>query len=263
MTRKSPILPALAAAAGLIGCVSSSDIDALSAQISDLQRQVLQLQQQSSSKDEVAELGAQISSQTQSLLKSEADVQIGIEQLSTQIDQLRSDLGDTNYRLAQLSQQITATNQELKAVRSAVGGALSGPGSRPGSLEGTPEDPESLYQTAYNDYLRGNYDLAIMGFRRYLDAFPDTELADNASYWIGEAYFSQRKHQQAIKEFDNILDRYPRSDKTPSALLKKGYSYLELGQREPGVLQLRQVIRDYPQSDEANLARQRLSSLGG
>jgi len=58
------------------------------------------------------------------------------------------------------------------------------------------------------------------------------------------------------------LQRYPRSDKTPSILLKKGYAYLEMGQREQGLVQLQQVIRGFPETDEANLARQRLASLG-
>jgi tol-pal system protein YbgF len=254
-----------AVAAGLAvllsGCVSTSDIEGLQARLSEIQRQVLQLQQQMSSKDEVQELGAQISTQTQSLLKSEADVQVGLEQLSTQIDQLRADLGDTNYRLSQLSQQITATNQELQAVRTAVGGS-SGIGV-PESGPDSPEDPQAVYQAAYNDYLRGSYDLAILGFRRYLKSYPETDLADNASYWIGECYFSQRKYQQAVSEFDNILRQYPRSDKVASALLKKGYAYLELGDRASAVAQLQRVIADYPQSDEANLARQRLNDLGG
>jgi tol-pal system protein YbgF len=255
-----------AVAAGLAvllsGCVSTSDIEGLQARLSEIQRQVLQLQQQMSSKDEVQELGAQISTQTQSLLKSEADVQVGLEQLSSQIDQLRADLGDTNYRLSQLSQQITATNQELQAVRTAVGGS-GGLGVAVAGPTDAPEDPQSAYQAAYNDYLRGSYDLAILGFRRYLKAFPETDLADNASYWIGECYFSQRKYEQAVSEFDNILRQYPRSDKVASALLKKGYAYLELGDRASAVAQLQRVIADYPQSDEANLARQRLNELGG
>jgi tol-pal system protein YbgF len=186
---------------------------------------------------------------------------VGLEQLSDQIEQLQANLGDTNYRLAQLSQQITATNQELQAVRSSLGGALRGPSTTVRS-QPPPENPRDLYQSAYNDYLSGNYDLAILGFRRYLEAFPETDLADNAAYWIAESNFSQRKYSQAIKEFDDILQAYPRSDKTPSIMLKKGYSYLEMGQREQGLVQLRSVIRQFPETDEANLARQRLVSLG-
>ena len=242
------------------GCVSSSDLDEIHAKLSDIQRQVLALQQQTSSKEEVAALGERMSSQTESLLKSEADVQISLEELSRQIEQLQANLGDTNYRLSQLSQQITATNQELMAVRNSLGSGVDVGGGASASLTQPPDDPQTLYDTAYNDYLRGNYDLAILGFRRYSANFPDTELTDNAIYWTGESYFSQAKYQQSIAQFDTILTEYPRSDKTASAILKKGYAYLELGLVEQGEVQLRNVIQQFPNSDEANLARQRLNT---
>jgi len=110
--------------------------------------------------------------------------------------------------------------------------------------------------------LRGNYDLAILGFRQYLESFGGTDLADNASYWIGESYYRQKRFQDAIREFDAVVSQYPNSDKVASALLRKGYAYLELGEQSKGVVQLQNVIRRYPKSDEANLARQQLGSLG-
>jgi tol-pal system protein YbgF len=248
------------------GCVSTSDIDALGAQISEVQRQLLQLQTQAPSKQEVASLEASVGQQMQSLLKTEADMQVKLADLSSQIEQLQAKLEDTNYRLAQLSQQIAATNQELKSFRGNApqpgesdGDGAAPPPSQPQSGGG---DPRSLYNAAYNDYLKGNYDLAARGFQEYLTQFPATDLADNATYWIGEVYYRQRKFRQAIDQYDQVLQRYPRSDKAASALLKKGYAHLELGERTQGVSRLRQVVRDYPASDEANLARQRLRELG-
>ncbi len=245
----------------LAGCVSGRDIEALQQQIASVEREVMQLQKQSPRKEEVSALGGQLTVQTERLLKSEADVQVALQKLSAQIDQLEANLEDTNFRLAQLSQQIAATNQELKSVRSALGSVGAAPGTTPAPMADV-SDPQALYQTAYNDYLRGNYDLAVLGFRQYLESFPNTELADNAAYWIGECFYSQAKYRQAIREFDDILGRYPRSDKLASALLKKGYAYLELGEREQGVVQLQHVAREYPATDEANLARQRLRELG-
>ena len=96
-----------------------------------------------------------------------------------------------------------------------------------------------------------------------MEAFPDSELADNARYWIGECNFSQGNYQQAIREFDRILAEYPRSDKLASALLKKGYAYLQMGRIQEGRTQLRSVISTYAGSDEAVLAQQRLDSLSG
>jgi len=262
--RTSLLLAGALAAAGLsAGCVTSTDIESLEARLDEIQRQILQAQRQAPSKEEVSNLEQEVGRQMQLLLKSEADMQVRLQELSGQIDQLQAKLEDTNYRIAQLSQTIAATNQELKAVRTSPPVAPP-PGDEPdpGRRVIVTSDPESLYQTAYNDYLRGNYDLAVREFQEYLANFPDTELADNAVYWIGEANYRQRRFRQAIEQFDAVLNRYPRSDKVPSAALKKGYAHLELGERSQGVVQLQYVVRQFPNSDEANLARQRLRELG-
>ncbi|MGH9465360.1 MAG: tol-pal system protein YbgF [Thermoanaerobaculia bacterium] len=239
----------------MLGCVSSADIDELHRQLTEIQRQVLYLQQQASSKDEISALGSQIGEQTDAFRRSAADMQVALEQLSTQIDELQANLADTDFRLNDLSQQIATTNQQLREARGGAGGIV------PSALP-PPSNPQQVYQASYNDYLRGSYDLAVLGFRQYLEAYPDTELSDNAAYWVGESLYSQGRYDQAIREFDRILARYPRSDKLASALLKKAYSHLQLGQRDQGVGQLRDVVRSYPGSDEANLARQRLRDLG-
>lgn len=267
------------------GCVTPQDIEGLNAQLADIQRQVLQIQKQAPSKEEVSSqvsnLGASVGRQMESLLKTEADMQVKLQDLSSQIDELQAKLEDTNYRLAQLSQQIAATNQELKSFRSlpslpslpsntAPEGTIGGdpqqqpvqppPQQNPGGGGGA--DPQTLYNSAYNDYLKGSYDLAMREFQEYLANFPTTELADNATYWIGECYYRQRRFRQAVEQFDTVLERFSRSDKVAAATLKKGYALLELGERSQGVVQLRHVIRQYPNSDEANLARQRLREIG-
>lgn len=257
------LLAAAAVALTASGCVSTQDIEAIQGQLSDIQRQVLQLQMQAPSKGEVETLSSQVARQNEALLKSEADMQVRLQELAALIEQLQSKLEDTNYRLANLSQQIAATNQELKNFRSLPRFAppnsdpnAAPPPSQPGA------EPQALYDAAYGDYVRGSYELAIQQFQEYLRNFPQTEFSDNAAYWIGECYYRQSKFRQAIEEFDRLLDRYGTSDKVPSALLKKGYSYLELGERSQGVVQLQYVIREYPRSDEASLARQRLREIG-
>jgi tol-pal system protein YbgF len=264
MKRAHQVIPLIALAAAALaaaGC-GSSQLDSMEQQLADIQRQVLQIQKQSSSKDELATLGSQGAEQSRNVLKAQADIQLELQSLASLIEQLEGKLEDTNYRLAQLSQQIAATNQQIKGMRPGeapppVGANGSGPVSGTAAA-----DPETLYRTSYNDYLRGNYDLAILGFRQYLESFATTDLADNASYWIGESYYRQKRYQDAVREFDNVVNQYPNSDKVASALLGKGYSYLELGEKSKGVVQLQNVIRRYPRSDEANLARQQLTSLG-
>lgn len=272
MRRTLSAAPAVALALASLtagGCVSSSDIETLSGQLNDLQRSVLQLQMQSTSKEEVASLEQSVEGRMEQVLQSEADMQVRLGELSAQIEQLQAKLEDTNYRLAQVSQQIASTNQELRAFRtqaelSSTRAGEEGGDGEPRSRPATPgpTDPEALYQSAYDDYLRGNYDLAVASFEEYLETFPNTELADNATYWIGESYYREGRYRQAIDQFERVLRRYPRSEKVAGALLKKGYAYLELGERSQGVVQLQFVIREHPSSDEANIARDRLRALG-
>src|SRR3954449_11979772 len=116
--RALPLAGFLAAALAAAGCVSSQDIEGLQSQLSDIQKQMLQLQKQAQeapSKLEVTNLQSSVGQQMQGLLKTEADMQVKLQDLSGQIEALQAKLEDTNYRLSQLSQQIAATNQELKS----------------------------------------------------------------------------------------------------------------------------------------------------
>jgi tol-pal system protein YbgF len=257
----------LAVGLAAAGCVSSQDIQGLQSQLSDIQKQMLQLQKQAGeapSKQEVTNLQSSVGQQMQGLLKTEADMQVKLQDLSSQIEALQAKLEDTNYRLSQLSQQIATTNQELKSFRSqpaavpAPDGSMTAPQQ---SQAGGGADPK-IYDAAYNDFLKGNYDLSMREFQEYLANFPNTDLSDNATYWIGECYYRQKRFRQAIEQYDAVLSRFPRSDKTASALLKKGYAHLELGERSQGIVQLQHVLRQYPTSDEANLARGRLREMG-
>ncbi len=250
-----------ALAVTVLGCVSSSDLDSIQTQLEDIQLQVLQLQKQSPSKTELADLETAISEQLQALLASGADVRTDLAAVSKRIEQLEAKLEDAHFRLAQVSQQIAATNQELQAVRNAAEEARARRAPAPSAVV-NPTDPQALYDTAYNDYLQGNYDLAILGFRQYAETYRSTELADNATYWIGECYYRQGKFEKAIEQFDEVLARFERSDRIPSALLKKGYAYFELGQRAQGVVHLQSVIREHAGTDEASLASQRLREMG-
>src|SRR5262249_59724874 len=67
----------------------------------------------------------------------------------------------------------------------------------PGAVAAAPQrppaaslQPQDIYQTAYIDFSKGSYSLAIAGFREFLRRYPDHELAGSAQYWIGQAHLS-------------------------------------------------------------------------
>ncbi|MEO8218814.1 MAG: hypothetical protein ABI718_17200, partial [Acidobacteriota bacterium] len=70
LSRVLAILPAVA----LTACVTSSDMQRLNDRLTDIQDQVTELKRQVSSKEEVQQLGSKVTSQTESLLKSNAQL---------------------------------------------------------------------------------------------------------------------------------------------------------------------------------------------
>jgi tol-pal system protein YbgF len=161
-------------------------------------------------------------------------------------------------RISKLSQQIAETKAKVEVLDQPQQSSQGTPGAaKPG-----PPSPEELYNSAYGDFLKGSYDLSRQGFEEYLKNYPDTELSDNAQYWIGESYYVQRKFSDAIKAFDNVIQNYPKGDKVAAAELKKAYSMLESKNTEAGIRVLKLLIAKYPGSDSAQLAKDRLNSLG-
>jgi tol-pal system protein YbgF len=121
--------------------------------------------------------------------------------------------------------------------------------------------PQEAYSVAYNDYLKGNYDLAVESFKLYRQQFPDSPLADNALYWIGECRFSQRKFLEAIDSFDELILAYPQGDKAAAAHLKKGLSFVELGRKPEALAALKILVAKYPLEEESRIAQDKIREL--
>jgi tol-pal system protein YbgF len=269
--------PTLAALVSAGACVTSSDIDGLHRQMNDIEKQIETVTKKSSSKEEVSRLNTSVSQQNEQLLKSNADTGVRLNELTAKMERLEAKLEDTNRRLSQLSQQIAETQGMLARLGASYGaGAAALPPGNPSSPAGGPSDtavvrapaagvhpsPGELYDTAYSDYTKGRYPLAIQGFQEYLAAYPNTDLSDNAQYWVGECYYAQKKWPDAIAAFDKLNKQWPRSDKAAAGFLKKAYAMTEVGSKAEAVVQLQYVIHEFPSSEEARLARGKLKSLG-
>src|SRR5258706_13437148 len=274
MIMRSLIRNAVLAAAALstAACVSTSDVEELQGKISDLEEQLAKVKRTASSKEEVSNVNKTIAEQTQTLLKSNATLVAKVDQIEDRIQNAQGSVEQTNYRLDRMTQDLTQTQHDGDDLEGAVSRAAAappqtaGPVPAPSGTEVTAaassEDPMQTYQAAYRDYQRGNYDLAVSGFRDFAAKNPNSELSGNAPYWIGESLYSQKKYREAIQQFDSVVTKYPKSDKVAGALLKKGYSYIALGEKSQGIVQLQYVVHEQPTTPDAALARQKLKSLG-
>lgn len=124
------------------------------------------------------------------------------------------------------------------------------------------EDPVTVYRAAL-DALRQRHEhaVAIAGFKTLLERHPRHDLADNAAYWLAEAYFDQRDYQKALTAFRDAVTTYPSGNKAPDSLLKVGYCYAKLGIVASARDVFNQVIEIYPRSEAARLAAARLEEM--
>jgi tol-pal system protein YbgF len=263
-----------AAALAASGCVSTSDFQSVQSQVAELQEELANIKRTASSKEEVQSVNTRIAEQTETLLKSNATLVAKVSEIDERIQNTQGSIEQSTYRMDQLAQQLAQARRDVEDLRTrlaalqATAAPAAAAGQQPSSeltvpaTATPPADPTQTYQAAYRDYQRGNYDLAIEGFREFVQNSPNSDMADNAAYWIGESLFSQKKYRDAIEQFDNVVTKYPRSDKVPGALLKKGYAYISLGERAQGIVQLQYVLHEHPKSQEASLARQKLKQLG-
>ena len=137
----------------------------------------------------------------------------------------------------------------------------SSPLSSVSRVQKTTEDERTAYQKAFS-LLRGkNYGAAAQEFSGFLRFYPDSPLAANSQYWLGECYYGQRRFQEAIDEFERVFTFYASSNKVPASLLKIGYSHLELQQPSMARSVFQQLVRTYPQSQAAIKAHGRLQEV--
>jgi tol-pal system protein YbgF len=114
------------------------------------------------------------------------------------------------------------------------------------------------YRAAVELVRTGKTDEAVTALRGFLARYPRHEYADNAQYWLGEAFYATKDYQHALVEFRATIETYPRGNKVPDALLKVGYCYQALGQTDKARAVLEQVVNLYPKSEPAALAAKRL-----
>jgi tol-pal system protein YbgF len=198
-----------------------------------------------------------------------------LEELNRLIAQLAIRLDDQTFKTAQTAGRLDALEARATAPQTinpprqpAEGGGPEGPfpdkktvipGRSPGQSGGVM--PTEAYNLAYNDYIKGNYDLALVGFQNYIAQFPDTSLSPDAHYWIGQIHYTRKDYRKAIETFDLVVQKYPKSDVVAKSLLQEGLSYLELGDKTRSKTYLKRVVQDYPFSEESKLAKNRLAEL--
>ncbi|HEY3972444.1 MAG TPA: tetratricopeptide repeat protein [Candidatus Sulfotelmatobacter sp.] len=207
--------------------------------------------------DAVNKVATALNALQTTLARQQADGGSKTDQLSGQIQALNDTMDELKARLAKVSKQLDdmqAGQQSLAAQQATQVAAAD-------ALKNAPP-PDVLYNNALRDYNGGKNDLALQECSDYIKYYPNTDLAGNCYFYLGEIQFRQGNYQQAAESYDAVLQNFPSGNKAASAELKKGFALIELGKQDDGVSELKRVIQRYPRSPEALQAKDRLRKLG-
>jgi tol-pal system protein YbgF len=117
---------------------------------------------------------------------------------------------------------------------------------------------QRAYDSALDQFKRGDYAGAVAGFNGFLKSYPRSPLASSAQYWIGNAQYARRDYRGSIATQRQLLKDFPDSSKAPDALLNIGSAQADMGDNAAARKTLEELISRYPKSDAATRARQRL-----
>ncbi len=258
------ILVLCAVALPLPALAVNKDIERLQFQITSLQGQLADLQRvQEDTLREIKRLNESLADQNATVRRLVQDRRVQEEAISAALKDITDRLSDLSERMQTASAPPAVSATPAPAISSAAAGGPAAapivPGSGPPAATPQVPAPRELYTQAYADYNRGDYDLAIQEYQEYIRNYPDTDLSDNAQYWIGECLYSKGKYAEAVEALDQLLRQYPSSDKLPDARFKKGMALERLGRRSQALLEYRFVAERFPNSEAGHKAREKLN----
>ncbi|HUX74997.1 MAG TPA: tol-pal system protein YbgF [Steroidobacteraceae bacterium] len=267
MTRRAAAaaLSCLGLAAVLAGCAATPpDKDPVQIKLNDLDTRLTRIERVVANRS-ILDLASQVEEQRADL----RSLHDGVDQLRHQLQlnrkQERDLYADLDARLKKL--EASGAAAPAGAAQTPASGAVAGTdqsaaaGGPAAAAPAQAGDDQAHYEAAFTLLRKAEYDQAIGAFKGFLSAYPQSQYAANAQYWLGETYYVKGRTADALQAFQAVVDDYGQSRKLPDALLKVGYCDDDLKQWDKAKQVLGEVAAKYPDTPAGHLAVQRLKKM--
>jgi tol-pal system protein YbgF len=257
---------ALTALTALLGaCASTPEPDPVQVKLADIDARVARTERIAANQAELSQRLDEIQQSLRELRGRLDQLEHSNEALSKQQRDLYADL---DKRLSAATSAAGAASGAAAAASdetpAGAGAAAPAPAESAGgaAASSTPSSVEqAVYGQAFDALKAGSYSVAIAGFKDFLGTYPASPLAENAQYWLGEAYYVNKDYDAAAGAFRAVLKKWPAARKAPDALLKLGFTQAAQKQYAAARATLDEVTKKYPGSDAARLAAERLRRM--
>jgi tol-pal system protein YbgF len=242
----------------LAGCATAPEEDPVQIKLNDLDTRLSRIERVMSNQSLL-----DLANQGESLRNDLRAMHNDVDQLSNSLEanrkQQRDLYADLDRRMKILESR--GAGATPGAAGDTGGATAPGAGGSSSAADSTGTDDKAAYQAAFTLLKEGQYDRAIAAFQKFLIVYSDSQLADNAQYWLGEAFYVNKSFPDAQAAFQRVIDKYPQSRKRPDALLKIGYCFYELKEWDAAKQTLGKVTAQFPDTPAGHLAQQRLDKM--
>lgn len=236
---------------------TEQDLEEMKRRLADLERSVVALRQEG---------GGKTGERLEGLARQQADLQSGLDTMRVEFQSVNGRIEDMARERAQLRDDLSLTQDDLSLKVTALEdrvARLEGAKTSEPAAPAAQETPEALYQRGLELIQKeGEYTRGREVMNDFLTRFPDHPLAANAMYWMGEAFYGEKKFENAILQFQDVIQKYGDHPKVAAALLKQGLAFKALDDIKNARVILQKVVADYPGSAEAKKAKEHLAEWG-
>lgn len=188
------------------------------------------------------------------MYRNQADLSVKMDSLNTSMGTLTSELQETQNRMSLMGQRLDDVDASFTQRIGKLSEQISG------QAMSVAPPPSDLYRQAYGDFSRGKYDLAVTGFTTFLQKYPQSELAAQAQYYLGECHYSQSSWDKALNEFILVPQKYPHSDQVAAAILKQALCLELLNKPREAKELFNSLLKSYPGTSESFTAEEKLKT---
>ncbi|MDP8226953.1 MAG: tetratricopeptide repeat protein, partial [Candidatus Celaenobacter polaris] len=115
------------------------------------------------------------------------------------------------------------------------------------------EKIQKEYSAILNKYFSNDLQGAYDGFYSFMTKYPDSELAANSRYFMGEAQYQMDNIPEAISIFEVVVKQ--NSIKTPDALMMLGNAHAQLKANDKALYYWNELISRYPKHRLSDVAQ--------
>ncbi len=273
---KSTRIILVACVVGLSGCASQgalestrSDIDSVRTRLYSVEKNLGGIRNES--KEGIGTIEKNLKNDVASVRKLSADIQASIDSTKTEMQAMNGKLDDMNIALKKptdelaryredADKRIIALEDRIIKLQSTLDELTKKVGevSQPKEVATT---PDTIYMKGLDTFKAGDMPVAREIFTKFLEQYPQHDLAANAQYWIGETHYSEKSYEPAILAFQDVIKSFPTKDKVPAAMLKQAMAFNAINDAKSARYVLKKLGESFPKSDEATKAKELLKEM--